>query len=98
MEQPLQHQQHAHASPQSIVQQQAGIAQQPAHLQQQQQQAPAGHQSIPRILHQNYLAGPQQLLADAMQPLSHFRKEWWLSCKVKTNTLFWLLQECAAEG
>jgi hypothetical protein len=51
-------------------------------VQQHQQHAPAGRQSIPRIIHQNYLAGAQQLLVDAMQPLSHFRKEWWLSCKV----------------
>lgn len=63
--------------------------QQPADMQRQQQQQVEQQQDeqgmrqpIPQIIHQNYLAGPQQLLADAMQPLSHFRKEWWLSCKV----------------
>jgi len=38
---------------------------------------------IPKIIHQNYMSGPQQLLADALKPLSHFRKEWWMSCKVR---------------
>eukprot|EP00879_Flechtneria_rotunda_P010779 GHRR01011263.1.p1 GENE.GHRR01011263.1~~GHRR01011263.1.p1 ORF type:complete len:294 (+),score=112.99 GHRR01011263.1:340-1221(+) len=37
--------------------------------------------SIPFIIHQNYLSGSTQLTTDALQPLSHFRKEWWKSCK-----------------
>jgi hypothetical protein len=41
-----------------------------------------GNGSIPRIIHQNFLGGQQQLLVEALKPLSHFRKEWWQSCKV----------------
>lgn len=39
--------------------------------------------SIAQIIHVNYMAGPQQLLSDALKPLAHFRKEWWTSCKVR---------------
>ncbi|WIA15093.1 hypothetical protein OEZ85_001787 [Tetradesmus obliquus] len=45
---------------------------------------------------QNYLAGPGQLLADAMQPLSHFRKEWWLSCKTHHPGWRYVLWDAAA--
>jgi hypothetical protein len=37
---------------------------------------------IPRIIHQNYLGGAEALASAALQPKSHFRKEWWRSCQV----------------
>lgn len=52
--------------------------------------------SIPRILHQNYMGGPQQLLADALRPLSHFRKEWWRSCQTHHPGWVHMLWDAAA--
>jgi hypothetical protein len=40
--------------------------------------------TIPRIIHQNFLGGKSELDAAALQPKSHFRKEWWASCQVGT--------------
>jgi mannosyltransferase OCH1-like enzyme len=59
----------------------AAIAPYSSAPQQQQQQRYDASGQIPKILHVNYMSGPEQLLRDALKPLSHFRKEWWLSCK-----------------
>lgn len=45
---------------------------------------PPAEVNIPRLLHQNFLGGRAQLEAAALQPMSHFRKEWWRSCRVGT--------------
>jgi hypothetical protein len=37
---------------------------------------------IPHIIHQTFIGGKEQLLEKAMRAKPHFRKEWWLSCKV----------------
>lgn len=63
--------------------------------QQQQRQDYNASAQIPRILHVNYMSGPEQLLKDA---LKHFRKEWWLSCKAHHpgwTHMFW--DEAACE-
>lgn len=65
--------------------------------QQQQRQQYNASRQIPRILHVNYMSGPEQLLKDALKPLSHFRKEWWLSCKAHHPSwthLFWDKAAC----
>jgi hypothetical protein len=37
---------------------------------------------IPRLLHQNFLGGKSALVREALQPRSHFRRDWWRSCQV----------------
>jgi hypothetical protein len=50
---------------------------------------------IPRVLHIFYDGGVQRMAADNMAPRSHFKKEWWASCKVRTGcaALGWLLHD-----
>lgn len=73
----------ATTAPEALLQQQQAAQQQPAEA----SLSSSGALSlpplrIPRLLHVNYLSGRAALAADALQPLSHFRKEWWASCSV----------------
>lgn len=70
----------------AVTAQPVGIAQPKRHpLHAQAVNASAGRSTIPHIIHQNYMAGAAALQAAALKQKTHFRKEWWLSCKVSRD-------------